>query len=123
MGNNETNEMPEKCPSCGSGMRAVLLRCPSCGTEVQGDFEPGRFSSLSEEQRDFLELFIKSRGSLKDVGKLLGISYPTARNRLDDLVQAFDSIDKRAASTKRVEILEMLKAGELSVEDALQKLK
>lgn len=117
------NYVPSKCPSCGSGMRVTLLKCPACETEVQGDFEPGRFSSLSDEQLDFLELFIKSRGSLKDVGKLLNISYPTARNRLDDLVNAFESIDKKAASTKRLEVLELVKSGELSVEDALDKLK
>jgi hypothetical protein len=104
-------------------MRVTLLECPSCGTEVQGDFEPGRFASLTEAQMDFLELFIKSRGSLKDVGKLLNISYPTARNRLDDLVNAFESMDKEAASTKRIEILEMVKRGELSVEEATQLLK
>ncbi len=117
------NEIPNKCPSCGSGMRVTLLKCPSCETEVQGDFEPGRFSSLTDEQLDFLEIFIKSRGSLKDAGKLLNISYPTARNRLDNLVNAFESIDKKAASTKRLEVLEMVKAGDLSVEDALEKLR
>ena len=116
------NEIPDKCPSCGSEMRAVLLRCPSCDTEVQGDFEPGRFSSLNEEQKDFLEIFIKSRGSLKDVGKYFNISYPTARNRLNDLVHAFESIDKKAASVKRLEVLKMLKAGEISVEDAMEQL-
>lgn len=117
------NEIPSKCPSCGSAMRVTVLKCPACETEVQGDFEPGRFSSLTEEQLDFLEIFIKSRGSLKDVGQLLNISYPTARNRLDDLVNAFDSIDRKAASTKRLEVLEMVKSGELAVEDALEKLK
>lgn len=117
------NEIPSKCPSCGADMRVTLLKCPSCSTEVQGDFEPGRFSSLTDEQLDFLEIFIKSRGSLKDVGQLLGISYPTARNRLDDLVLAFESINKKAASTHRLEVLEMVKSGEISVEDALEKLR
>lgn len=117
------NEIPSKCPSCGSDMRVTTLKCPSCETEVQGDFEPNRFSSLTDEQLDFLEIFIKSRGSLKDVGKLLNISYPTARNRLDDLVLAFESIDRKAASTHRIEVLEMVKSGDISVEDALDKLK
>lgn len=117
------NEIPNKCPSCGSNMRVTLLKCPACQTEVQGDFEPSRFSTLTNEQLDFLELFIKSRGSLKDVGTLLNISYPTARNRLDDLVLAFESIDKKVASTKRIEVLEMVKSGELSIEEALEKLR
>ena len=117
------NEIPSKCPSCGSEMRVTLLKCPTCSTEVQGDFDPGPFSNLTDEQLDFLEIFIKSRGNLKDVGTLLNISYPTARNRLDDLVQAFESINKKAESSQRLEILEMVKAGEITVEEALNKLK
>ena len=118
-----TNETPKTCPSCGSDMKVTTLKCPSCDTEIQGDFDQGRFSSLAEEQLDFLEIFIKSRGSLKDVGKLLNISYPTARNRLDDLVNAFESIDKKAASGQRLEVLEMVKSGQLTVEEAMDKLR
>lgn len=124
-GNDMTNknEIPKKCPSCGSNMRVHLMKCSSCDTEIQGDFEPGRFSSLTDEQLDFLEIFVKSRGSLKDVGKLLDISYPTARNRLNDLVQAFESINHQEASYKRIDILEQVKSGDLTVEEALDKLK
>lgn len=120
---NNMKEIPSTCPSCNSDMRVCMLKCPTCGIEIQGDFDTGRFSFLTDSQTDFLELFIKSRGSLKDVGKLLNISYPTARNRLDDLVGAFEAADKEVVSTKRIEILEMVKAGEITIEEALEKLR
>ena len=115
-----TKEMPRECPSCGKELRVHLMKCPSCNTEVQGDFAPGRFSGLSEEQIDFLEIFVRSRGNLKDVGSMLGISYPTARNRLDLLIAALENRDKQNASLKRMEILEMVSRGEITVDEALK---
>lgn len=117
-----TNEMPRICPSCGKEMRVRLMRCPSCNTEIQGDFEPGKFSWLSNEQLEFLDIFVRSRGNLKDVGSLLGISYPTARNRLDLLIAALESGDRMKASFKRMEILEMVRNGSITVEEALELL-
>lgn len=116
------NTVPTKCPSCGLEMRVCLLKCPSCDTEVQGDFPLGRFLRLSGEQLDFLELFIMCRGSLKDVGGKLGISYPTARNRLDDLIAALDFENKNRLTQQRLSVLAKLKEGELTAEEALDLL-
>ena len=115
--------IPRKCPACGQEMRVCLLRCPACRTEVQGEFILGRFAQLDSEQLAFLETFLRCRGSLKDVGAAVGISYPTARNRLDALLQALDLGTPAAdRAAQRVEILEQLKAGELSVEETLELL-
>ena len=116
-------DIPQKCPSCGMEMRVRIMKCSSCETEIQGDFDPGRFSGLSDEQLDFLEIFVRSRGNLKDLGSLLGISYPTARNRLDDLISALDNRDRQKASLKRLEVLEMVRAGDITVDEALEILK
>lgn len=114
--------IPQKCPACGEDMHVCLLRCPSCRTEVQGDFMLGRFSRLSEDQLFFLETFLRYRGNLKDVGAALSISYPTARNRLDQLIEALDFEEKAGAKARRLDILEKLKTGEISTEEALDKL-
>ena len=74
---------------------------------------------LSGDQIAFLETFIRCRGSLKDVGVVVGISYPTARNRLDSLIRAFGFDDKNALSEGRLGILTQLKEGTLTVEQAL----
>lgn len=103
-------------------MHIRLLCCPSCNTEVQGDFFLDRFQSLTEEQLQFLETFLRCRGSLKDVGLELSISYPTARNRLDALLIALGFANQNAEKMKRLAVLEKLKNGEISAEDALNLL-
>lgn len=114
--------IPKKCPACGQDMRVCLLRCPSCATEVQGDYVPDRFSQLDGEQLQFLETFIRCRGSLKDLGAALGISYPTARNRLDSLIETLDFDNVRAGTAYRLEVLGRLKNGAITAEEALQLL-
>lgn len=117
-----TGVMPKKCPACRQDMRVCLLRCPDCGTEVQGDFILGRFAQLSGEQLAFLETFIRCRGNLKDVGAAIGISYPTARNRLDNMIEALGFGDKSAKTARRLEILGQLKDGTITTEEALNLL-
>lgn len=111
--------IPSKCPSCGDEMQVCLLRCPSCLTEVQGQFSLGCFAQLTDAQMHFLEIFIKCRGSLKDVGAALGVSYPTARNRLDGLIEAmgFETADSKRE--KRLAVLAKLSQGEITAEEAL----
>ena len=104
-------------------MRVCLLRCPACSTEVAGDFPLGRFARLTEEQLRFLETFIRCRGSLKDVGTAVGVSYPTARNRLDELIRALGlSEEADTESARRLEILGRLREGGITAEEALNLL-
>lgn len=111
--------MPKKCPACAQDMRVRVLRCPTCQTEVQGDFVLDRFAQLEGEHRLFLETFIRLRGNLKDVGTYLGISYPTARNRLDILIETLGFEDTGTLTINRLDILERLKGGVITTEEAL----
>jgi hypothetical protein len=115
--------MPTKCPACGKDMQVCLLQCPACRTEVQGEFLQGPFAGLSETQLSFLEIFLRCRGNLKDLCAAVGISYPTARNRLDQLIEALDSGEKSAASARRLAVLEQIREGRLTPEEALPLLK
>jgi hypothetical protein len=71
-------------------------------------------------------VFIKSRGNIKDVEKELGISYPTVRNKLDDVITALgytvqDNQDDKIAEKKK-EILDSLEKGEISSQEAIKLL-
>lgn len=114
--------IPTKCPACGQELRVCLLRCPSCSTEVQGDFAAGRFARLSGEQLAFLEAFIRLRGSLKDVGAQIGVSYPTARNRLDSLIETLGFEPPENSAENRLSVLEQLRDGAITTEEALKLL-
>jgi len=117
-----TNPIPQKCPACGKDMRIRMLKCPSCTTEIQGEFVLNRFARLSDEQLLFLETFIRLRGSLKDVGAHFEISYPTVRDRLDSLIGALSFDESGSLTSRRLEILNQLKEGVLTTEEALERL-
>lgn len=77
----------ESCPACGGELEIRELRCAWCRTEVRSTFQPCDFCRLTEEQSTFLRLFVTSRGNLSEVEKRLGISYPTVRAKLDEVIE------------------------------------
>lgn len=112
--------MINKCPNCGDQMVITSYRCNSCYTEVHGEFEVDSFSRLDKEDKEFIELFLQKRGSIKDVGEEIGISYPTVRNRIDKIVSKLGGkIDKKS---HRLDILNMLDNGEITTEKAKELL-
>ena len=71
--------MPHKCPICEGKLTVTQLSCPTCGSRLEGEFSGCRFCELSQEESRFLLTFIKNRGSIKDVEREMGVSYPTVR--------------------------------------------
>ncbi len=63
------------------------LRCEACETEVEGLFALPALASLGPDDQEFIVEFIKASGSLKEMAVLLGVSYPTVRNRLDEVIE------------------------------------
>ena len=118
-----------KCPVCGENTEITTIYCNDCGTKIEGHFDLCRFCRLTEDQKSFIETFIKCRGNIKEVEKELGISYPTVKNRLDEAANALgyenpqSTVQEEEMLRHRMEILDELENGELSVEDALNLLK
>lgn len=115
-----------KCPICGAETEVAKISCKNCNTVIEGHFQLCRFCKLTAEQKSFIDVFIKCRGNIKEVEKELGISYPTVKNRLEDVASALgyrSEPEAAASSARRKEILEKLNAGEISVEEAIQALK
>ena len=79
--------LPTICPSCNSQLKAKSLICQRCETEIQGEYELPVLTKLSPEEQSFILDFIKSSGSLKEMARLLRLSYPTVRNRLDEIIE------------------------------------
>lgn len=80
-----------QCPVCDQPMVIRELHCSACDITIRGEFLPGSagpFSQLNDEQLAFLHLFVTSRGNMSDVERSLGVSYPTVRAKLDDLIAA-----------------------------------
>ncbi len=112
------------CPVCASQLQVAKLHCNSCHTSIEGEFELDKFSYLTKEQKYFIEVFIKNRGNIKEIEKDLGISYPTVRRNLDNVIKALGyNTDADEAAPNKKEILEKLSKGEITSEEALKLLK
>ncbi len=117
-------KMLGSCPVCNGELEVTSLQCKECKTEISGHFEVCGFCKLDKENRDFIETFIKCRGSIKDVERELGISYPTVKNRLDRVIKALGyEVTEATEPVDRMEVLTQLEKGEISVEQALKQLR
>jgi len=112
-----------ECPVCGSQLNAVKLLCKTCNTAIESDFELSRFETLSKEQVAFAECFLKNRGIIKDVEKELGISYPTVRAKLDDVILSLGYEVKDESRTDVSGIIDSLEKGEIKIDEAIKKIK
>jgi len=79
-------------------------------------------ATLTQEQLFFIEIFLKSRGNIKEVEKELGISYPTVRGKLNDIVAVLGYAEKKSEVDER-KVISMLEKGEITPEEALKKIK
>lgn len=115
--------MPTRCPVTGEPLEVTRLTCPSSGVTIEGRFIPNEFALLPSEQLDFLRLFVKVRGNLKEVERILGLSYPTVRLRFEALLKALGYEALEEAADERAEVLARLERGEISAEEAATRLR
>ena len=80
-------KLPTHCPSCEERLTVKRLRCESCETEVEGLYALPPLSRFSSEDQRFIQQFIKASGSLKEMATLTKVSYPTVRNKLDEIIE------------------------------------
>jgi hypothetical protein len=106
------------------------LYCPACDIQIRGHFapeEPSTLGNLNEEQEAFLRLFVLSRGNLSDVERSLGVSYPTVRAKLDDLIAAISGEGTQQENAQpqltRQDVLARVAAGQISAADGMAMLK
>ena len=107
------------CPSCQCEMNISQLECGECHVKITGDFKLNPLLKLSHEDQDFALTFIRRRGNIKAIEEELGISYPTVRNKLNQLIQSlgFDNETEEYQSVS--DILNDLKTGKIDVKNAL----
>lgn len=119
--------MPEKpidnmCPYCGGAMSVTRMHCHRCVTAVEGTFPTSRLAHLPVEHQRFIEMFVLASGSLKEIARQTGVSYPTVRSRLDKVIQALRT---RIAETQELKgtILDAVGEGKISPAQAARLIK
>jgi hypothetical protein len=119
------NTLPTKCPLCGGEITVTRIHCRDCDTTIEGRFEGGPFSQLTQEQLEFVETFIRHEGKITRMEGELGLSYPTIRNRLHEVIRALGyepgGGDEPGGLTneERQRILEDLDKGVINAEKAM----
>lgn len=143
------NSILSKCPVCGGDLMVTRLHCPACETTIEGSFEPGGsrlqeafspeqlkpllpFSNLSAEQLQFVLTFVRCEGRFNRMEEEMGLSYPTLRNRLNDIIRAMGFEPTRdetpqapppPSPAERQQILDLLAQGDIDLEEAKRRLR
>jgi hypothetical protein len=108
------------CSDCNRPLKVARMACASCNLVLEGSFDVSPLAKLSVEDQAFVIAFVRHHGSIKKMESLFNISYPTVKNRLNAIGAALDQ--SFAAPTPNLYVLEQLSRGELTVEEALEKL-
>lgn len=116
---DEQRRPPAGCPVCSAELQITRLSCTECGTELTGSFRTCEFCAMSADDRALLELFLLSRGNLKEVERRLEVSYPTARARVDAMI---DRLGLHSDARRRLGTLEALARGDIDVDTAMTAL-
>jgi hypothetical protein len=125
------NRFPGRCPVCGSEMTVVRLHCHSCDTSIEGQFSQpiNPLSQLSAEQVNFLMAFIRCEGRFNRLENELGFSYPTLRNRFNEILRTLgfeptqDETPIRLTADDRRKVLEELEKGVIDFTEAQRRLR
>mgnify|MGYP001104981319 FL=1 len=121
------NTLPTRCPLCGGEVTVTRIYCRDCDTTIEGRFSGGPFSQLTPEQLGFIETFVRCEGKITRMEIELGLSYPTIRNRLLEVIRALGyepggEETARLSEAERQRILEDLDQGRISAEEAMRLL-
>ncbi len=91
-------QLPTSCPSCGAELRVARLACHGCETLISGSYTLPALARLNADDQEFVASFIRSSGSLKEMAKRYGVSYPIVRNRLNELIARLAELESAVSS-------------------------
>jgi hypothetical protein len=120
--------LPSKCPICSGEIIVTRLYCRDCDSTIEGRFLAGHFENITPEQLSFIETFVRCEGKITRMEDELGLSYPTIRNRLHEVIRALgyepggEEPDIAMSDEDRRKVLESLERGEITYQQAMQML-
>jgi len=117
---NNTKNLVTRCPFCGGHLSICRLTCGGCDTQIDSVLPIPPFFRLPADLQEFVMIFLRCNGTIREVEKELGISYPTVCKRLDLVNQLLGNTGKPLAQR---DILDRLERGEITASEATQLLK
>ena len=105
----------------GQSFVVERVRLSGNGVAIEGEFEPPQLGQLSLEDQVFVMAFVRCHGSIKEMERIFGVSYPTIKSRLNRIAERLDFVDTDPAPTG-ADVVDRLRRGEISVQEALAEL-
>jgi hypothetical protein len=105
----------------GAPITVERVRIVDSGIKIEGDFELPTLARLSAEDQVFVMAFLKCDGSIKEMERVFGISYPTVKNRLNRIAGQFEFVENMPMPVQE-NVLEKLARGEITVNEAIERL-
>lgn len=120
--------LPSRCPLCSGEIIVTRLQCRECDSTIQGRFNTGPFERLTPEQLNFVETFVRCEGKINRMEEEIGLSYPTIRNRLHEVIRALGyepggEEPAKISDEERRRILEDLEHGQITYQEAMRMLR
>lgn len=109
-----------RCPDCQQPLQVSRMTCPKCHLAIESAFEVSPLGQLTLDDQAFVMAFVRHHGSIKKMEEIFGVSYPTVKNRLNAIGAALDKSFE--APSPNLYVLEQLARGEITLEEALEKL-
>ncbi|MGW0568865.1 DUF2089 domain-containing protein [Streptomyces tauricus] len=98
------------------------IRLVGNGVVVEGQFEPPQLAQLSIDDQVFVAAFVRAHGSIKEMERIFGVSYPTIKSRLKRISEHLDFVDTDPVRTGAADVVDRLRRGEISAQEALAEL-
>jgi hypothetical protein len=97
------------------------VRLPGKNVAIEGSFELPQLARLDMDDQVFITAFVRSHGSIKEMERIFGVSYPTIKSRLTRIANSLEFVETNPTPSK-AEILERLRQGEITAEDAIREM-
>ncbi|WP_106326967.1 DUF2089 domain-containing protein [Actinoplanes italicus] len=107
----------------GQPFTVERVRLTGSGIAVEGSFEPPQLAQLSIDDQVFVAAFVRSHGSIKEMERIFGVSYPTIKSRLNRIAERLDFVDTDPAPSGAADTVDRLRRGEITAQEALAELR
>ena len=105
----------------GAPITVERVRLVESGISIEGSFELPPLARLPAEDQVFVMAFVRSHGSIKEMERIFGVSYPTVKNRLNRISRQFEFVEVQPLPTDS-HVIAQLEAGEITVQEAIERL-
>jgi hypothetical protein len=105
----------------GRAFLVERVRLADSGVAIEGGFELPQLAQLNVEDQVFVTAFVRCHGSIKEMERIFGVSYPTVKSRLNRINQMLDFVETDPAPS-RTDVIDRLRRGEITAEQALSGL-